>query len=262
MRQWMKKRGMLLALALLLAAGTPLYMVQTPVQVSAKAVKKGLKREKGKYYYYKKGVKVKKQWVSIGKKKYYFQKNGAAAVDWNKIGNKAYYFNSKGVMAKNKRVDGVKLNAKGQASLNNDRVKLIFAVKSVMAKKTKSSQSKAQKLKACYNDMLKCGYAGKFGSTTVSGWEVKYAYDMLTSRKGNCYSYASAFAMLARECGYNAKIVTGKITKDGGNEIPHAWVEISGKVYDPQTQQNMGIDLYGKKYTDMSRVVYMAEKKI
>lgn len=262
MRQWMRRRGMLLVLALMLAAGTPLYVMNTPVEVSAKTVKKGLKQEKGKYYYYQKGVKVKNKWITIGKKKYYFQKNGAAAVDWNKIGNKAYYFNSKAVMVKNKKVDGVKLNAKGQASLNNDRVKLIFAVKSVVAEKTKSSWSKAQKLEACYNDMLKCGYAGKFGSTTAAGWEVKYAYDMLTSRKGNCYSFASAFGMLARECGYNAKIVTGKISKDGADEISHAWVEISGKVYDPQTQQTMGIDLYGKKYTDVSRAVYTVEKKI
>lgn len=262
MRQWIKFRGMAMALALLLAMGAPLYVMQTPVEVSAKAVKKGLKKEKGKYYYYNKGKKAKNKWVTIGKKKYYFQGNGAAAVGWTKIGGKAYYFTSKAVMAKNKKVDGIKLNAKGQASISNERVKLIFAVQSVIDRVAKSSQSKEQKLKACYDDMLKCGYAGRFGSTDTAGWEVGYAYEMLTSRKGNCYSYAAAFGMLARKCGYNAKIVTGQIVKDGAAAVNHAWVEINGRVYDPQTQQTMGIDLYNKDYTASSRVVYTIGKKV
>lgn len=257
MKNQIKTRGLALALALLMAAGTPLYAVQAPVQAAVTmAVKKGLKLEKGNYYYYVKGKKVKNTWKTIGKKKYYFKASGAAAVGWNKIGKKAYYFSAKGVMAKGKTVDKVKLGSNGQAALS-DRAVMLVKAQSVLEQKTKSTQTKAQKLKACYQDMLKCSYLARFFPTDTADWEVQYAYDMLTNRKGNCYSYASAFAMLAKACGYNAKIVTGQLNKDANNIGPHAWVEIGGKVYDPQTQQNMDIDLYGKAYSEVSsRVTY------
>lgn len=263
MKRQLKCKGMALALALSLTAGVPVMQAtQIPVEAAAKAAKNGLKQENSKYYYYKKGTKVKNTWITIGKKEYYFKSDGSAAIGWTKIGKNAYYFTAKAVKVKNKKVDGVKLNAKGEASLSNERVALIFKVQDVVAKNTKSSQSKAQKLKACYADMLKCSYAGKFFPINTSGWEVKYASDMLDGRKGNCYSFAAAFGMLARECGFNAKIVTGQISKDGAAAVNHAWVEIGGKVYDPQTEQIMGIDLYGKKYTDISRVVYTIDKKV
>lgn len=254
---------MALALALSLTAGVPaMQATQIPVEAAAKAVKKGLKQENGKFYYYKKGAKVKKTWITIGKKEYYFQGDGSAAIGWTKIGKKAYYFTTKAVKVKNKKVDGVKLNKKGEASLSNERVAMLLKAQSAVTKITKSSQSNEQKLKACYTDMLKCSYAGKFFPTDTSGWEVKYASDMLDTRKGNCYSYAAAFGVLARACGFDAKIVTGQISKDGATAISHAWVEIDGKLYDPQTEQTMGIDLYGKKYTDISRVVYTIAKKV
>ena len=53
---------------------------ENTLQTAAK--KNGLKLEKGKYYYYKNGVKVKKKWLTLkrgGKYyKYYFGSNGAA----------------------------------------------------------------------------------------------------------------------------------------------------------------------------------------
>lgn len=262
MKRWMKLRGMTLALALMLAVGAPVYVLQTPVEVSAKTVKKGLKLEAGKYYYYRNGVKVRGKWITIGTNKYYFKANGVAAQGWNKIGGKAYFFNTKAVMVKNREVDGVKLNAQGWASLNDDRVKLVFKVSSVVADNTKGIRLKALKMKACYNFIrLKCTYAGRFGSTDTSGWEVNYAYQMLDTRKGNCYSSAAAFGMLARKCGYDAKIVTGKISIDGAAEIDHAWVEINGKVYDPQTHRDKGISVYGISYQS-TRVVYTVENKV
>ncbi len=263
MKRPLKYKGMALALALSLTAGVPVMQAaQMPVEAAAKAAKNGLRQENGKYYYYKKGTKVKKTWKTIGKKEYYFQNDGSAAVGWTKIGKKAYYFTAKAVKVKNKKVNGVKLNQKGEAPLNNERVALLLKAQSVVAEITKSSQSKAQKLKACYAYMLNCEYAGKFGSTDISGWEVGYASEMLDSRKGNCYSYAAAFGILARVCGFNARIVTGQISKDGAQAVSHAWVEIGGKVYDPQTEKVMGIDLYGKKYADISRVVYTVDRKV
>ncbi len=263
MKNWLKFRGMALLLALALAVGAPVCVLQTPVEVSAKTVKKGLKKEKGNYYFYQKGKKVKKQWKTIKKKTYYFKNNGAAAIGWNKIGRKAYYFNDNGVMAKGKKVNGVQLNKKGEASIYNNRVKLMLKVQNVLDKKTKTGQTKAQKLNVCYQYMVKsCSYMGrKVPQGNPSGWEVEYAYNMLADKKGNCYSFAAGFAMLARGCGYNAEIIVGSIQKPGESLIPHAWVEIGGKVYDPQTQQilrqeGIKVNLCGKEYSKTGNVMY------
>lgn len=268
MRDRMKIKGMALALAAALALGAPAACVlQTPVEVSAKAVKNGLKQEGGKYYFYNKGKKVKNKWQAVGKKRYYLKSDGAAAIGWNKIGKKAYYFTDKGVMVRNKKVDKVQLNKNGEASLTT-RAKMLIEVQSVLDKRTKSTWSKAQKLRACYNYMRdKCGYGIRQTPAAVgtpSKWEVSYAYDMLKDKKGNCYSFAAGFAMLARGCGYNAKIIAGQMQRpiQGDTPRPHAWVEIGGKVYDPQTQQvlktynKVNVDLFGKAYGKTGGVKY------
>ena len=263
-RKSLRARGMALALALTLAAGAPAaYVALTPVEVSAKAVKKGLKQENGKFYFYVKGKKVKNSWQTVKGKRYYFKGNGAAAIGWTKIQNKAYYFNTKGVMAKNKTVDKVRLNSKGQASLTQ-RVQMLLLVQNVTGTGANSAQAKEKRLRACYDHMVnKCSYRPReTPSGKPSKWEVKYAYEMLRDKGGNCYSYAAGFAMLARGCGYDAKLVVGSIQKPGEELIAHAWVEIGGKVYDPQTQQtlqkNSGlkVDLYGKSYGDTGEVKY------
>lgn len=255
-------KGMALALAVALAVGTPAYVAQTPVEVSAKAVKKGLRQEKGKYYFYKNGVKVKDAWQTVKKKKYYLKKNGEAAVGWNKIGKKAYYFTDKAVMVKNKKIDRIRLNSKGEASLSK-RANTLILVQSVLDKNTKSTQSKEQKLKACYNYMVKkCGYGPQpVVSGRPSRWEIDYAYKILKDKKGNCYNHAAGFALLARGCGYKAEIIVGKIQKPGETLRDHAWVMIGDKVYDPQTEQDlkdrgMDADLFGRDPSDADGVMY------
>lgn len=265
MRKWLKSKGLMLALALALAAGAPLGALQNPVEVSAKAVKQGKKLENGKYYYYVKGKKIKNQWKTISKKRYYFKKDGSAAVGWNKIGNKAYYFDAKGVMEKNKTVHKVKLDKNGEAKLSA-RAKVMIKAQSVVEKKTKATQSKEQKLKICYKYMVQCGYLGK-RPDSKAGWEVRFADDMLRTRKGNCYSFAAAFGMLARACGYNARIVTGTASLENGRKVDHAWVEIGGKVYDPQQENsfkkmNRSVDLYNKTYESITEITYKVKKKI
>lgn len=259
MRKWLKSKGVALTLAVALAVGAPVSMLQNPVEVSAKVVKKGLEKENGKFYFYEKGAKVKNQWR---KKKYYLKKDGAAAIGWNKIGNKAYYFDAKAVMVKSKTVHKVKLNAKGEAKLDA-RAKVMIKAQSVVDKKTKVTQTKEKKLKACYNYMVKCGYAGRFLPTSGGGWEVKYAADMLQTKGGNCYSFASAFGMLARACGYdNAKIVTGTMSLNGNKSQPHAWVEIGGKIYDPQQEKNLNINLFGKTQKSITQIKYTAKNRV
>jgi glucan-binding YG repeat protein len=233
------------------------------IRMAAKVIKNGIINEKGKVYYYKSGKKTKNKWVKVGKNKYYLTRNGAAAIGWNKISEKAYFFYETGIMAKSKKIDGIKVNANGAASLQNERVKMKFQAMAIMSKQTRASQSATKKLKNVYNYIVKSsGYLPRFFPTTKTGWEVTYALDMLTTKKGNCYSYAAAFAMLASESGYDVTLIKGTMTKTGESEREHAWVEIAGKVYDPQSQATLKTNLYNKTYKQITTIKYKKQKAI
>ena len=57
--------------------------------------------------------------------------------------------------------------------------------------------------------------------TGAHGWEIEEAETMLSSRYGNCYSYAAAFWALARAVGYDVRCISGT---QGEHYAPHGWV--------------------------------------
>lgn len=67
----------------------------------------------------------------------------------------------------------------------------------------------------------------------ATGWENVRTWDMINTKKGNCYSYAGLFYNLCRYVGYECVAISGNFY--GG---PHAWTEVTvdGIVYvcDPQ----------------------------
>ena len=85
MKKWIKILAVVLCLCFV---QTPVMESVTSVTEVQAAVKTGLKKEKGKYYYYSKGKKVKNTWKNVKVKntktkktvtyRYYFGKNGAA----------------------------------------------------------------------------------------------------------------------------------------------------------------------------------------
>jgi hypothetical protein len=99
-----KVRMCIAALVLGMCLQAPAAAVMGAPKAEA-AEKSGLVKSKKKYFYYKKGKKVKNKWVSVkikGKKqKYYFGKNGAAYTGVKKVKGKIYCFNAKGQMQKN-----------------------------------------------------------------------------------------------------------------------------------------------------------------
>ncbi len=56
-----------------------------------------------------------------------------------------------------------------------------------------------------------------------TGWVNDEAYRMFSTGKGNCYSYAAAFGVLAKALGYDAICYSGTI---GVAHQPHGWTEI------------------------------------
>lgn len=95
----------LLALVVVFCFQVSAGMAPEAAQVQAAASQKsGLVKVKKKYFYYKKGKKVKNKWVNVkikGKtKRYYFGKTGAACTGVKKIKGNVYCFNAKAQMLK------------------------------------------------------------------------------------------------------------------------------------------------------------------
>ena len=83
-------------------------------------------------------------------------------------------------------------------------------------------------------------------------WDIVFANDIFDKHSGCCVSYAAAFALLARECGY--KKVT--LCCDTG----HAWDDIGGRLYDPLFASSRSFSQnYNARYTDYRS--YAAIKK-
>ena len=94
-----------------------------------------------------------------------------------------------------------------------------------------------------------------FGQT---GWEIEDAKKMITTGRGNCYSYAAVFWALGRGLGYETIGISGTMTK---TDQPHSWVEIFFDgvpyVFDPEMEMvyRFERDIFDK---DMFMVDYEA----
>lgn len=183
------------------------------------------------------------RFVTVGKKRYYVDKNGIASTGWLIIDRALYYANSKGVLKTGVTTsEGIVFDSKGKAK-KNTASDLKITVMEIVNSITKSSMNKAQKLQACWNYVVAgnhFSYYGRYPDLEKKGWQQKEALDMLTTRAGNCYGFACAFAALAGEIGYDPYVVAGRVsgTRDQAADglTRHAWVMIGGRYYDPEAQ--------------------------
>lgn len=93
------------------------FSASVQADLSTAAKKNGLRKIRGKYYYFRNGKKVRGSWMTIRGYRYYFGKNGAAAVGSRKIGRAWYIFSAKGRLfrpngVKIVRVNGVRYRVK------------------------------------------------------------------------------------------------------------------------------------------------------
>ena len=227
----------------------------------------------GKKYYFLKSGKSKGQmatgWQTINKKKYYFitsgSKQGTVTTKWKKIGGKQYYFipsgSSKGQMVTGWKIigkttyyfdeNGVRDNSKTvNSSRKSDKTgtaaeKTYKRAQAIVEQITTDSMSKEQKLKKCFDYVMKT-YTGRRPRTPHyygKDWPVVYANDMFLDGSGNCFSYAAAFAYMAKACGYTEVYAC--------NSTGHGWCEINGKIYDPEQYRNTKYKYYGTSYNNV-----------
>lgn len=150
-------------------------------------------------------------------------------------------YNSNGKTKGTYDTKGLKVKGPTQDDLIDGKVSK--KAQSILAKITTSKMTKAQKLSACWRYVTSgsnFSYWPKYPTLTKTDWQKECALDMLTTGKGNCYSFACAFAALASEIGYSPNVICGRVsgTRDGASDgmTRHCWVTIGGAYYDPEAQ--------------------------
>ena len=122
----------------------------------------------------------------------------------------------------------VYVNGKAMEGMSPESLATLQRAQTVLASITTDSMSKEKKLRTCF-EFVKT-YQGAFPRIPHymgMDWPVVYANDMfLNDGKGNCFSYAAAFAYLAKAIGYKEVYCCSS----GG----HGWAEIDGLIYDPE----------------------------
>ncbi|MGI6096133.1 MAG: transglutaminase domain-containing protein [Lachnospiraceae bacterium] len=209
----------------------------------------------GTWYYMNQDGAMQTGWVFVKGEWYYLSGSGAMATGWLHDGKHWYYLYPSGAMAKNTVIDGYTIEADG---IWEDPTSALLQqlVDQVIAQQTTAAMSQEGKLRALYQYMSSRSvftYRRIYPLQDLfEGWEVVNAYEMLSTHSGNCYHFGSAFGMLARGIGYDARIINGQITAARGGFTPHCWVEIdmNGVTYlfDCEMEHAKGYDLYKKTY--------------
>ncbi len=199
-----------------------------------------------KYYFVKSGSKkglVTTGLKNIGGKTYYFaesgSKKGQMATGWQKIGKITYFFDEDGVRDNSKTVNSSRKSDKTGTAAE----KTYKRAQAIVEQITTEEMSKEQKLRKCFDYVMKT-YTGRRPRTPHyygKDWPVVYANDMFLDGSGNCFSYAAAFAYMAKACGYTEVYAC--------NSTGHGWCEINGKVYDPEQYRNTKYKYYNTSYS-------------
>ncbi len=183
---------------------------------------------------------------------------------WHEVSGKIYYFGADGMVVKTGSPDGYTITSTG--AMTEKSAKLKAEVDKLIASWTSSSTTAEDNLHNCF---IKCSTVSTYERTydfeEVDGWQVDYAYYIITNRKGNCYKFAAEFCYLARALGFDAKCIVARCAKKGGGTTPHCWVEINQGgttyVYDPDMYNATKNHSYYKFTYSTSPMAYYKDMK-
>ena len=166
---------------------------------------------------------------------------------------KYYFFNENGAWketCRNTSQDGTDwVVIKGVANkVVTESDKTLYRAMNLLVTVTNDSMTDEQKLRAAF-DHIKNGYVEfnpRIPHDRSWNWPVIYANDIFvgtgsgrTGRKGgNCLSCAAAFGYMAKAIGYEGVYACNS----GG----HGWIEIDGKVYDPEWERHHTGSFYAR----------------
>ena len=212
------------------------------------------------YYYNANGVLQKNGLVGSSKEGWrYADENGVVQLNYTGLASNSAgtWYVTNGLLDRTLRtavtIKGTKYNIiNGKAlEVKTEKDSTLFNALTIMTKVTKTTMSKSEKLRACWNHLTSA-----YGENNPripdyygEGWVEMYANDIFEGGTGNCFSYGAAFAYLAKACGYSRCYACNS----GG----HGWAEVEGLVYDPEwSMHNSGYTYYGMSYDEPCDVAY------
>ena len=139
------------------------------------------------------------------------------------------------------KLNGIYIESKGRAKKsgsNARKLKIMVEANRIVEKITKPTMTRKQCLRTCFNYVKKhyTYYSWREFKNTAN-WEKDFAEDMFfRGGRGDCVSYAAAFAYMANAVGMKKVYVICS----GG----HGWAEIGGKIYDPDWALVSKVDSY------------------
>nr|WP_297170910.1 S-layer homology domain-containing protein [uncultured Agathobaculum sp.] len=188
----------------------------------------------------------------------YDRETTTLAEGWHNIGGLLFHVNAAQQFDRNTMIGSLELDRNGRYTTGSAELDTLLA--NAVAGVVTDEMTQLEKLRAVYDYAKETfGYLG-IGEvdTTVDGWEIEQAINMLTTKRGNCYSWSSVFTYLARQVGYDAQAIPGTGVSPSGSESVHAWTEITidgvDYTFDPQIESvyaaryGQNYDLFMKQY--------------
>ena len=170
---------------------------------------------------------------------------------WHNIDGMLFHVNADRQFDRNTTVDGLELDRNGRYTTGSEELDGLLA--DAVAGVVTGDMTQMEKLRAVYDYAKETfGYLG-IGEvdTSVDGWEIEQAVNMLKNKRGNCYSWSSVFTYLARQVGFDAHAIAGTGISPKGSESVHAWTEITidgvPYTFDPQIE-SVYASRYGENY--------------
>ncbi len=162
-------------------------------------------------------------------------------------GHELRYADANGWDVRNATVGNFTFDENGNYTSGNSEIDRYC--KEVLAKVTTEEMTQEEQLKALYlytRDSFHYLKRDDYGDQPID-WE-RETLLMFQTGYGNCYNYGSVFYCMARQIGYDARLVSGTI---GKKNLPHCWVEITidgtDYLFDPEQemlQRKNGIYYY------------------
>ena len=183
---------------------------------------------------------------------YYYDKKGVMQTGWQEIGGNYYCFDRiTGKLVKNTTINKIKVDKNGKAVNLTDyglkRIKLMMtAHKKVLELTNPSDSMEVKRLKVFKWEVFEHPYwvwrlLANYYKVTDE-WDVDFANDIFTRKRGCCVSDSCCCAFMFLEIGYTNIYVC----HDGR----HGWFTVNDKLYDPLFAENVWSVNYNADYMD------------
>lgn len=140
------------------------------------------------------------------------------------LGSRLCMIGEDGLIVKNDTVDGFEFDKNGFYTSGNAELDEI--IQGLIEEYTDEDMTSIDKLHALYDFLASTYFTYRFAKHHPSGstdWLVDQAYDMLTTKGGNCFSYSAVFYCMGRALGYDVHVHVGEV---GQNHDAHCWPTI------------------------------------